>query len=1586
MYINQVDNLFDNIINNFNIFLIKQNIFEKFSKDSNFIKFQNDILDIIQQYIKTIDMKDIESLTNKKQRVSYILEIIKRYCAFYIYLGIAYYYKGDRELFITNIIETSKNIKDSTFSISNFYNSDNNAKIISMYTIIKDIIQLQEYKTIERIKIILGNEPVKYALTIGLLNQLGEDYFNDYFLIKDNFHNIIKTFIFRQIYLVEEKNDVIKMLDETEIDEAEYKYIDIVLSKHDKLIDFTFLQEILSIDMLKSRKADEYYKYLEDYKSSQTLNLLNNNKMIDFLFSNKVIIPITEDFLRYHKNTEKYDTDITGELKDRDATKIKYIINKVNKVMNLYSSIYEKNQKIKLEALNLFYKSLEYKDAILYNDNEEVKIINKLEQSENTTDLDYMIDLNNLRSYPYINFKDMSKDGFKLRSSLMIQGIRYSNIKHKNPKNRKLDLRVGHLNQPLNVVGIIFNPSNRQLECVDTSMLIDIRGKHKNGFNGFVDIMSRNDKSDKNLYYWLFDLSVDKVKLEEYKNVSSSDTKVVIENILGEIYSTYINIQQKIIYNDLKKKHPTNLWDMFKMINKYKNQYTFNENIDLNLNINVFDKYFINTIHDIKIKDKIDTFQKKEIKIPLSKMIKLKEITIRINEKIEEIDLAQLANQPICHHYIKWAALGRVSKNNDEELNQAIFDFVKQYVKTNERNEYICKSCSELLDLKKYVYEGTYIAELDTFQTTNLAVNQKLEEMPKYAKYTRTIRNIEKNIEKICYAVNLTYYIGNTPVVRLRRKMIIKDVIDLILVHGEYLKNQPKDRKQKAVEVYNIHPDLTNLFFFELKDDVFLTSSLDVDYYKQIKFNNVLAYILLVLIADLNTGQIISMKDDRKCNYFLYSNIGEGLFSKLYIRITEKEKISISSIPLLAYVLFYMSCVLTNNYIWLWNSEDAKQQYNVQKTIIHTMVDLINTLIEANMLKDKNFLYELIVNRLMYKIKNTYIDTNALNIIKVEAQKKIKIDTVTNKISYIMKKDRVINLDKIEAYNPNVAVGQLCKAITSKLDIIETKNFNYNADIYTNCIDGSFHQWDLKNKKLVCNLCNMVFDDIIIDKSDKASHVENISRLTQLKLQYIKKFTNTYCISGELHEIDANVCSKCKINVSTYKYSQAELSKLEKNLKEINNINTTKQLDTIRKYFEKEIRRIENTNQVINRMNERYVKYTNNKMINYIDDFIDVLIKNLGNKIKINNSTIYLKDTIFIIKNDYMGNDIKDHITILSSDNKIMYQNNHSHYKMNVLYYLDKVNNVYVYYNLLTKNYIGYSKDNKTFNSYKSNNSIEVISSIKDMIQNMGLENQFTNIYHISKYYMEKDAKIDIPYIYTNIIRNRCNNLRQIIYRTVSIIEKVKNVHNNKFNEHNKEEFKLVADFQKSLKNFNTSNDKSEIFDKLYIVTNNIDVLPVNKDMDKNNLYKQYIDTSVLISLNNMDSKLLFYYLYNMNRLIEFNDLSAIRTNLCYMIIKIIIFSYNLYYIPIDSSEIRKFDSILITETPYIDESMKAVGYYQDLVNVKEIDDEKEKEKNYDINEEMGSLDIDAIDNGDNDPEDPDYTAMDEMLEHYTDW
>ncbi len=1567
MYVNMIDSLFDGVINKLHTFLESKKAFKRFAEDQNFVKYMNDIVEMIRLFINEINMKEIETLIASKSHVKYIVEVIKRYCAFYIYLGIAFYYKGDRDLYITNIIETSKNVKDGTFSISNFYNSENNAKIITMYTIVKDIIKLKEYKTIERVKIILNNEPIRFGNTINLLNSIGEDYFNTYFMADDHFHNILKTLIFRQIYLLEEKNEIIKLLEESELQEAEYKYIDIVVSKEEKLIDFTFLQNIIQqglsrSELFKSNLANEYYEFLEDHKKEQELRIIGNTKMIDFLLTNRILIPISDDFLRYHKNTEKYDKDITGELKERDATKIKYIMNKMNRVMNMYSNIYEKNQKLKLEAMNLFYKSLEYKDAILYNDLEEIKIVTKLSASENTTDLDYLVDLENMRSYAYLNYKDFSKDGFRFRPSIPTQTVRMSNIKHKTPKNRPLELRVGHGDLPLNIVGLVFNPTGKMLECLDVENLKSIRDINKNGYDALIQLMEENKKSS-NLYYWLFDTKLDKVKLEQYKNVSSLDGMRIVENTVAEIFNNYMDITRNTIFSELRKKKPDNMYEAMKIIRKHQASYRYTVNIPVDFNYELLGKY-MDTVKDMKVKEPKEK-EKDIFKIPTTDYIKKKDETVVLGLKEIDINLESITTQPICNHYIRWMQLGKISRKNDEELNQAIFDFVKQYVKTNEKGEYECKSCSELLDLKKYVYEGTYVAELDTFLTTNLAVNSKLESIPKYTKYTRSIRNIEKNIEKLCYAMNLSYYIGNTPTIKLRRKMIIKDVIDMVLIHTEYLKNQPKDRVEKAVATYNIHKDLTNLFFFELKDEIFLTSSTDTDYYKLIKYNNIIAYIILMLIADINIGQIISFKDDKRCNFFIYSQIGTSIFSNLYLRLNEKEKIAISNIPLLAYVIYYFACVVSNNYIWLWNSANKSESViNVQKIIIHTMVDLLNTMIEANMSKDKNFQYELIVNRLMHKIKNTYMDMNAYNMIDEQMKQKIRVDSTTNKISYVSKKEKIIDLNNNDVeFKPIIHSSVRCLSKEDKLEKVEHTKFDYDIDIFTNCPDGKFHEWDYKNKGIICNLCGAHYSDLLKEKHSSSG---NISRVNMVKSLYLRKLANTYCISGEIHDIDinTNICSRCKINVAKHEYTSEELFKLEKNLKKFNENKAITQLNNIRKHFEKIERKREHDMKIMVTLNERYNKYTNGKIVNYIDDFIDMLILNVGTKIKSEGMAVHLKDTTYIIKNDYLGNSIKNSIVIMSSEDKIQYMNDHPFYKRNVLFYNDKVHGAYVFYDALTKNYLGYSRDNRKFEQYKSNMYIEVVHSIRDMLLNMGLEHEYYNINHLNKGNHTNSNNNNEDMI-RQIIRLRCNNLKHIIQRTNSIIEKVNNTFPNKMNPYNMQEFNLVGEFQKSLKHFTTNHpDHGPIFKHLYTITNNpsLKELPEKLNITVAN---NYINMKVLQKLNNTDSLLLFYYVMNMFKLIEYNEQPAIRTNITFLLVRIIQYCYSMYYTPLENSQVRKFDSILSIEAPYIDESLRVVGYYQELVNVKEIDEEANKEKEQDMNEENNALDLDEYDEND---------------------
>ena len=58
---------------------------------------------------------------------------------------------------------------------------------------------------------------------------------NENFFIENNFHTVIKTFIFKQIYLKEEKTEINNILKEVEEKDAEYKYIEIVSSNKNAL-------------------------------------------------------------------------------------------------------------------------------------------------------------------------------------------------------------------------------------------------------------------------------------------------------------------------------------------------------------------------------------------------------------------------------------------------------------------------------------------------------------------------------------------------------------------------------------------------------------------------------------------------------------------------------------------------------------------------------------------------------------------------------------------------------------------------------------------------------------------------------------------------------------------------------------------------------------------------------------------------------------------------------------------------------------------------------------------------------------------------------------------------------------------------------------------------------------------------------------------------------------------------------------------------------------------------------------------------------------------------------------------------------
>lgn len=1583
MLINQIDELFDVILNKFYDFLYKKDIFKKYNKDANFVVFQDDILLTIKDFIKKIPEAELLKAIKKQIYLDHIYNVIKRYCAFYIYLGIGYNYDEGRDLFITNIIETSKNQKDTTYQIQNFFNSDNNSKIIGFFSDIQNIKSLIEFKTIDKIKIIIANNPIKFNNIIKIFSELGEDYIINNFLIKDNFHNILKTIIFRFIYLKEDKLEINKLLNEIEKEEGEYKYIEIIVGNVNKIVDFNIIQKFLNIRQIKSGLAEEIYNYLVEMKEHSELIIKENQDFINYLFSNKILIPITEEFLRYHKDSEKYDTE--GDNK-KDDTKIKYIVNKLNNIRNYYSPIIEKNPKLKLEIERYFYKNLDPRMAILFNDNEEIKIIQKLMTSENAADYDLLIELENIRKYAYVNFKNVSNNYIKLRTTNTIEAIRSINLKKK--KSESIETRIGHNNIDLNVIGVAFNPSRlninnktpsvlRPIECFTVKDLVNVKDvtKKDNGFLSFIKVLEKIvTKNNNKLFYWIFNNSTDIPKVGKYINYNKDNSDKNIKIMLAEIYNIWTEIVKNKFLNYMAKINSINIWQLENLLKNYQKKY-FNFNFNPEIKNELLNSVLSKKFKELKItEDETDNMipgkRNKIIELPIADIKKDKKNIIILNEnkKLIEENIEYYENA-VCHHYIKWDNLKKMSKSNQEDFNQQVFEFVKKYVKENDKGQRICKSCNELLMLDKYVYEGTYIKELDQFMTTSMAVHQQLTDLPQYINLKRTINNLGKNLEKISYMTDLTAYIGNDPIIKLHRKTVIKDTIDLIMLHTDYLKNQQKNRIEQAGIKYGIKKDYTNLFFFELKDEIFLTSSTDTDYYKLIKYNNVMVYLIFIIISELNSGQILNLKNDKRCNFFFYSKFGDILFKDLYLRLNDKEKILITQVPLLTYIIYYFSCILTSNRLWLWNdtSDNKKEKdtfnINIQKSIIHTIVDLINSVIEANLQKEKNYLYEIISTRFFIKLKHTFDDKLLMNRINDNINKKINYDESSKKFSFITKKINYIPLQNNVIFENNMNKNY-CEVTVKKLSKLEYKKTINKISSLTNCDDGKFHIWMISNGNMVCKLCNKVYNEILKENNTTTETEIDSTYYDKLKILFIKKLTKKHCLSGDLHQFEAGnpICTLCKINPDTHQYSDMELLQLENNLNNKTNIDINNNFKKIKQYEQLNIDNKLYEKKILNKFNKRFEnevlkKYSSNNLENYIIDFIDRIIEILGNKIKIKNKTTYIKDTVYIIDHDYLGNLLKASINVLSSDNLILTYIDHPLFKKDVLYYKDKANKVYVYYDIVTLQYLGYSENNKDIKQNKNNASIKVEYSIKDCLLLMGLENTYTNLYHLDSSLIN-NFEPNINHIINNLARNRIINLKQIISRTQSIINSVRN-HGKIISIHNIKEKEIVNEFITKLRKFNLKDkdNSNGVFKHSKYICNLVNFKKITNQLNIK-LNKNYINNNFLNIMQNADSKLIFYIIMNFNRLLDYNTQTAIQSELAHLIIRIIQYNMELY-LKENNYDIRRFEYLVLGDVPYVDETIRPIGLYQELFAEGEIDENKIKENNYDAQEAKDSLDID---------------------------
>lgn len=1620
MYINKIDELIDKIIDDFfNNVIIKKKDFVKLLKEINFVKYQLEINKVLTAYENSINKEELGKLIPNDENIKTIIETIKRYLAYYIFLTIGFFYKGKIETFINNVIEFSKNQPSFDLRIDNFFNSESNSNIIKFNEIAKGAKMLvdADQATISH----LVKKP-SLKESIEFLNKIGQEIVIKNFKLDSlnkneslQCHNILKTLIINELYFGIDKKEVFEILEAAEKEKGSYIFIDIVVPKMD-YVDFTAIENALSEKDIELGLANELYDLITETENVELTTEITLDDKILTLINNNILIPISEDFLLYHKDSEKYEKEfIDSKKKKKEDTKIRYIVSKIDNITEFYSETIQNNPTTKKEVAKHFYLPLSNRKAVLINNNEELNIINKLHNQgkRSIENNEYYNDLINLRLYPYINFKEFSPDtyGFSLimnNTNDVIRNVSFNLGKNNvQTTNELLQMRIGSQDQTINIVGFVVSTNINSIHCLKNNDIKDVRKleyknkqKTNSNSNGFEEILrfikytmfQNKQNSNRGSAVWFFNPKNDIVEIEKYEQVTKMDDSQQMKLICSRLYDRLLEMIHMKIHENIDKKKQIGFFEFKKLVEYYDNKYfKFPKESDLFNELKQyahFEKYIKTEKKYDKKEDLFPGLYGNVIKLPDAPKLKKQKYTVislkTIKQKEEKESEKSMATSmgAICQHLITWEKLSAIRKKNPNTFNYMLFEFINQYVVQNQETDFICKSCGIQINLKNFVIEGSYDDE-GRFITFSMPMEIPLEEIPEYEKYKITIRNLDKTIDRIAGISKMPYFLGTSTSTKWRKRSIIKDTIDLLIIHNKNLKNIYKSRNEQAIKQYGISKEFTNLFFFDLENSIFIYSSKDKDYKKPIKQNNVLVYVLFLMILELNDSHIILMGSDKTCNYYFFEKFGFSLFNDLKIRKNNKgDIVPIQSYKTLCYILYFTSCMITKYNMWHTSAESETKTHKfnplVQKIIINTIVDFLNSVLEFYGKKKVHYLYEIVSMKFFRKLNSSFANEEILKKIKKIEMK--KIITQDGKKKYVITKILSIPINKpfeIGKYN-GVNIFSKCNVPkqflkTRPFDRIEYPNFNN----VTNCESGTFHDWEF-NKIIKCKICGKHIDDLEPNLQDTIKVKKNYKYLK------LKEYAKKYCKSGQFHnfilntEIDCNICKKCNYK-DTDKLSEKELDELYINIIRMKkHINLTKyniNEKTKEKEFETRIK-------YINSLKSEYGKSKNHKedYFSFVKDFMYKIESLIGKNININNKNMFLLYDAYIIDHDHNGYNLPKEIIITDKDNKILFKKDHPFFKKDVIYYTNlKVGKIDVFYDSVTMLLLGYKEINKEYQLSKNKNKyLKINYSYLNQLKFMGYSGKFINVkddlLKFEEYFKENSEKeqVIVKELISNISRNRIENLKKVISDTQRFLYRI--MYNYEDDEEDKQKETLYEDLSKiykeKLQKINIVDKKTNTrsYEDWKAIKYNLYFHNISNKTINLNTEKEYFRAEDISYYDYHGNLILYYIVKEFSTLIDINNDKFIKANTIFFILDIIHRSHQMFNTEnrITNFNIKKFVYALASKRYVYDIDEKGHGLEDETTGfygesqIMDENEEKAFKKELDIaQEEADALDVD---------------------------
>ena len=1017
MFVDGIDKFIDDILNKFNNYITS-----KISKYTikDFSKKNKEMYEDLAQFVDTLKMSDdIKHQTQISQDdIDIIVDTFKRYLITYLLIMVAYRYEWDDKSYITNLVNLSMSYSytSSKFKVKYIYTSSYNATLVEFY------------KTCNQIKRYLTNDKSDLPKAKEFFNNFDGNVLDTMFYKQDNKqlleHNIIKSLILINLYINSDKININHIVMTKEKENAEYRYIDIILPKHD-YVDFASILASLPFQYLEYAR-DAYYLFEEEVKLLDVKNtIIDNDDKILYLFDT-LFTPVLEDFLLYHKDTYKYDI-----FKDekKDNSKIKYIVNKIDETTEYYSNVVTDNINIYNKVRQNFFQPLYNRRVILHNQLIDVDIIHKLQMigkkviENNTLYYDFL----QYKTYPYINFKTMGRDGFSITTAKTIDAIRDISFDQIN-KRKYLQTRVGGEYTNINVVGVFIGNPYCTIASTVKPLTTDILEKiidnkfSQNLFNTYYD----------NKYLLMFD-SINTTNIKEYLLSICNNTGDILFDILKNKISTKVKfyVANTLIEKYLFRYSYTNI-NRIREYQKYLNVLSKNQQIQLV-------KYIYNYTKDAE-----DIEDDKENEVPLNVSI----------VKRQSVDKPTY----ICQHVISWTHIKKAQAYNQKLSIELLRKFTQRYVYTNEEDKYICNSCNYLLDIEKYVEDGEFTSD-GRFIVFHEKLSVPLEDIPFYARYKHIINNIDKLIEKLGYIYEIPYYIGNSYVSVENRREITKQVFDMILENNKHLNKIWEKRSSSVLDKYGI---TSELYMFELSNNMFEGKNKESEFYN-IRVNNVISYVMLFMLLNVDEYTLKYFKGNKLCNYSVFDKYKDKIIGNIKIYLGNNKTVNLNKYLLLSYLLYMFACSASRYNLWRGNYKGIEKI----KITINTMVDMLNSILEVKQGVDIFEIFKLRFYTLLDKYMSNLDLINDYFIKPILTPMTVPPDVLN---IYTFKQDGIYSIQPFFfKYYPKILPPVL---YYKSKKYVKLRSYINEA---TNCPTGQFHVWN----GILCTLCNTKIEDVI---------------------------------------------------------------------------------------------------------------------------------------------------------------------------------------------------------------------------------------------------------------------------------------------------------------------------------------------------------------------------------------------------------------------------------------------------------------------------------------------------------------------------